>query len=732
MAKINFDFVANADGLLGEVDKVSRELSDGVDEVKKFGKAHKVALGVVAAAAAAAAASVVLLSKETLKLAAAGNTYAKSAKKVGSTAEDIQRLEGAFDLLTDANISASRVIQDFGRNLADARDGTGEAKDELAKLGLAAEDFAGLRVDEQIALVADRFGRLQDASEKSQVAMAVFGRAGRELVPALTQGGDAVRDAAGAIDDAGIISNEAAASSEALTDAIELMSRKFGTLLRDVVVPFVPVMGAAAEKMGDFVKSLSDGGIVAGFGSGIANVAIAMLGLTDEVKAFKEAVADAEAAGKTQKDLYDEASDAATAQAEKVDALRGQVERLNKVNHDSTIATKELAAAEKELITLNALAASSMDLLALSMEAEAADSLSAARALELKAMADEFAAKNAARHAKEEEKLAGAIKATAETEAGALSDLMDAARRMTESRLEGAAALEAAAQREIEDIQEMATAIIDSETATAAERVEARETAADAVLGIEEQLAADLAELRAEARQERADDLAAEVAANQAAADEMRRAREEAQAAQLQSAVDFVHGVSDLLNAAAEAEVNQTEAGTAARKEALKKQFEINKATAIANAAVNTVLAASNAFGNAPNPIVGAVLAALATAVGIGQVAAIASKPPPTFHSGTSAIRAADLAPDEGMARVRAGEAVASPQGVANLGGREAIDRANRGGGGGAAPIVVISKVNNRTTDVSTHEQIRRPDSPFSEALRSVQPRPVGSHRVWG
>jgi hypothetical protein len=260
VAEIRFDFLGNADDLVRATDEASGALGTAEKSSDNFAKAAKVGLTAAAAAAAAAAASIAAVAKATVDLSAKANSYAKAAKKVGSTAEDIQRLEGAFALLTDANIDASRVIQDLGRNLADARDGAGEASDELAKLGLSAADLVGLPIPEQVALIADRFGGLQDSAEQSQVALAVFGRAGRELVPALAAGGDAVRQAVEQIEAAGIISNEAAEQSEKLQDSIELLSRTFDTLKRDILVPLIPVFTAVADEAKALLQRAQDTG----------------------------------------------------------------------------------------------------------------------------------------------------------------------------------------------------------------------------------------------------------------------------------------------------------------------------------------------------------------------------------------------------------------------------------------------------------------------------------------
>lgn len=60
-----------------------------------------------------------------------------------------------------------------------------------------------------------------------------------------------------------------------------------------------------------------------------------------------------------------------------------------------------------------------------------------------------------------------------------------------------------------------------------------------------------------------------------------------------------------------------------------KEQFEVNKATSIVTAVINTALAVVNALATAPTIIAGVIFAALAAASGAAQIAVIASQQPP-------------------------------------------------------------------------------------------------------
>lgn len=115
--------------------------------------------------------------------------------------------------------------------------------------------------------------------------------------------------------------------------------------------------------------------------------------------------------------------------------------------------------------------------------------------------------------------------------------------------------------------------------------------------------------------------------------------------AQLQAYSDILASASQLTGNIVDIEQNKLdsidEADTKARskqKERLLKAAKAQKAVAVAEATVQTILAAQKAYtanaGIPPSPVFGVLAAALATAAGVANVTKIASTPLPAFESG--------------------------------------------------------------------------------------------------
>jgi hypothetical protein len=271
--------------------------------------------------------------------------------------------------------------------------------------------------------------------------------------------------------------------------------------------------------------------------------------------------------------------------------------------------------------------------------------------------------------------------------------------------------------RTVEGLQANLAVILDSTMATEEQRIEALATFKAAEVALEEETQIRIRELRKETADQEAFNVA-----------EIGKVHERGNADYLGTLSGMVGAASSLIDVVTQAQIDGAEDGSEAQKKAMREAWEAQTAMALIQAALNIPLSVSNAMATpgVPYPVAAAfgVAAGIASGVAFGAVVAKAAAGP-TFHSGTSG-----FAPDETSARVLRNEAVVTERGVGLLGGRDAIDRANRGEWM-AQSATFIMQVNDRTTDVQVSEAIRRPDSPLAVTIAESRPRRVGSARVW-
>jgi hypothetical protein len=204
-----------------------------------------------------------------------GSEIAKLSRELGISAE---QASGLADVSDDLGVGVDTLSASFGifsKHLMGIEDletaavagGKGFA-DTLKDLGVSMTDASGNTRDFNDILpeIADRFKAMPDGMEKSALAMQLFGRGGKELIPVLNQGGDALRNAAAEAERVGLsMSGENLANVKAfklagaaLGDSLKGVAVTIGNELLPKLTPFILAISEGIIKVKDFVKSHGD------------------------------------------------------------------------------------------------------------------------------------------------------------------------------------------------------------------------------------------------------------------------------------------------------------------------------------------------------------------------------------------------------------------------------------------------------------------------------------------
>ena len=302
-------------------------------------------------------------------------------------------------------------------------------------------------------------------------------------------------------------------------------------------------------------------------------------------------VAEAVAIQLKYKRALDEAVRSGELDEQQTENLRKQLERNQKTELENLEISRARAAADKTA-TDNATKRAQAVAKQAAADAEAAAAAQAAMEIERQ---------------REEERLAAvdAEVAAGERYRASLQSLEAAATKAAQSRLNAEGEVLASMETQIESVNALALRSIEQNAANAYEVQKIEQARADAVMAIENEHYAKLAELRAKDTE-----------------DELARQREK-QLATAQAYSGLFSSVSQLTAQSAD-EMAKTD------KEGAMRMFAISKAAALAEATVNTALAISNALTLPPPANIIAATAAGVT--GAAQAAAIAAAPPPSFN----------------------------------------------------------------------------------------------------
>ncbi|POP53060.1 hypothetical protein [Zhongshania marina] len=214
--------------------QVSSQLSDIAAKSVKWG---------AVAAGAAAAGSAVLIQRQ---LELIDNT-AKTSDKLGIATERLTALRVQAELTGVAQGTLDMALQRMVRRLAEAAEGTGEAKGALAELNLDAKELAKLSPDKQFAAIADALEGVESQGDKVRLAFKFFDSEGVALVNTLKGGSAAALEAQKFTEQWGLaISRVDAAKVEQANDALTMAAKAADGLWQQLTVRLSPAITQAS------------------------------------------------------------------------------------------------------------------------------------------------------------------------------------------------------------------------------------------------------------------------------------------------------------------------------------------------------------------------------------------------------------------------------------------------------------------------------------------------------
>ena len=201
---------------------------------------------------AAGAAMVTALTKQGL---AAVDTQAKLARSLDATADGVRAVQIAA---SDAGVDVGVMDDAMGKlsqRIGEAQRGTGSAADAFERLGLNADNLAQMDADERMATLADAIqeGGLSAAQASDELRQ--MGIRNNEMALLMQQGGDAIRNARGEVDEYGLSLSEVdAAQVENANDAFSRIGRVIEVIRQRLAVQLAPFIEFVADLINDASK----------------------------------------------------------------------------------------------------------------------------------------------------------------------------------------------------------------------------------------------------------------------------------------------------------------------------------------------------------------------------------------------------------------------------------------------------------------------------------------------
>jgi len=192
----------------------------------------------------------------------------KVGLQLGLPVEKLQAFQFAASQTGINTEAMNSALKKFNINIGKAGEGFGEQVKGFENLGIAIHDTNGNLRDSPAIFeeVADKIALMESPAQKAEAAVALFGKAGVDLLPLLNLGAGGVRDFEKTLVDAGaVIGQDAADDISTFNDKIDLLGRTLTANFAPVLVAILPALTLLADNID----------IVAGFVATLAGVFIA-------------------------------------------------------------------------------------------------------------------------------------------------------------------------------------------------------------------------------------------------------------------------------------------------------------------------------------------------------------------------------------------------------------------------------------------------------------------------
>ena len=184
----------------------------------------------------------------------AADAIGKTADKIGVGVEALQELRFAAKASGVEQQTLDMALQRFTRRAAEAAQGTGEAKDALAQMGIALRDQSGnlRRSEDLLGDVADAFARIEDPAERVRLAFKLFNSEGVALVNLLSDGSGELEELRDRARDLGIVLDEhLVRDAERARTELDTLSQVISANLTRAALEAAPVIADLSSWLAD-------------------------------------------------------------------------------------------------------------------------------------------------------------------------------------------------------------------------------------------------------------------------------------------------------------------------------------------------------------------------------------------------------------------------------------------------------------------------------------------------
>lgn len=253
----------------GAFETDTRRAEKRLAELKKEAKVAGAAIGAAFSAVAVAAAYMVKASIDSM------DQMYKFAQQAGVNVEAFSSLSYAADLSGVSHEQLASAMTKLSKNMSDAVQGTGEAMKGFKALGIDVKNANGsLKSSDQVLTeIAGKLASYRDGTEKTALAVNLFGKAGAALIPMLNAGAGGLGELREEAERFGVvISTDAAKAAEEFNDDLSRLKARVEGVSIAIAGGFITSLNSLIAKFDEMKAQSTGGSLLDGiFGSSTAS-----------------------------------------------------------------------------------------------------------------------------------------------------------------------------------------------------------------------------------------------------------------------------------------------------------------------------------------------------------------------------------------------------------------------------------------------------------------------------
>ena len=183
---------------------------------------------------------------------------AKTSSKLGMTINALNGLRFAGEQTGVSANTMDMALQRMTRRLAEAAQGSGEAKDAIKQLGLDAQQLAQMSPDQAFLEITRAMKGVQQPSEKLRLAFKLFDSEGVSLVNTMAAGEAGIKKFMARAKELNGVAEEDAAVFEQFKDASNELGKAFQGLWQELGVLILPAVTKLLGVFTGIIKAVKD------------------------------------------------------------------------------------------------------------------------------------------------------------------------------------------------------------------------------------------------------------------------------------------------------------------------------------------------------------------------------------------------------------------------------------------------------------------------------------------